>query len=51
MGGATRVPAVEGWFTTGEDGRPPALLGSRCAACGTYAFPAERTACRNPDCA
>jgi uncharacterized OB-fold protein len=44
------VPAVEGWFTTGEEGRPPALLGSRCTECGTYAFPAEASWCRNPDC-
>ncbi len=50
MAGATRVPAIEGWFTTGEDGATPALLGSRCAACGTYAFPAESGFCRNPDC-
>jgi uncharacterized OB-fold protein len=48
--GATRVPAVEGWFTTGDDGTPPALLGSRCTACGTVAFPAESGYCRNPDC-
>jgi hypothetical protein len=47
---ATRLPAVEGWFTTGEDGQPPALLGSRCPACGTVAFPAESGFCRNPDC-
>jgi uncharacterized protein len=45
----TREPAVEGWFTLGESGAP-ALLGSRCAACGTYAFPAEAQFCRNPDC-
>ena len=45
----TRVPAVEGWFTVGDDGAP-ALLGSRCAACGIYAFPAEAQFCRNPDC-
>ncbi|HEY3810804.1 MAG TPA: OB-fold domain-containing protein [Acidimicrobiales bacterium] len=45
-----RVPAVEGWFTSGDDG-PPALLGSRCVGCGTYAFPVERSFCRNPDCA
>jgi len=44
----TRVPAVEGWFTTAE---PPALLGSRCAACGTFAFPAEAMFCGNPTCA
>jgi hypothetical protein len=42
-----RVPAVEGWFTTGE---APALLGTRCTACGTYFFPREQTFCRNPDC-
>jgi len=49
--GVTRAPAIEGWFTTGEDGSPPALLGSRCSACGTFAFPAESGFCRNPDCA
>jgi uncharacterized protein len=47
----TRVPAIEGWFTTGDDASAPALLGSRCAKCGTYAFPAETLSCRNPDCA
>jgi hypothetical protein len=47
----SRTPAVEGWFTTGEDGRDPALLGSRCEGCGTFAFPAESTYCKNPDCA
>jgi len=51
MTAATRVPAVEGWFTTGEDGAAPALLGSRCTGCGTYAFPPEAGYCRNPDCA
>jgi len=51
MAGATRIPAVEGWFTTGEDDGVPALLGSRCVECGTYAFPAEASFCRNPDCA
>ncbi|HVB90688.1 MAG TPA: OB-fold domain-containing protein [Acidimicrobiales bacterium] len=44
-----RVPAIEGWFREGDDGMA-ALLGSRCAGCGTYAFPAERRSCRNPDC-
>ena len=43
----TRVPAVEGWFRTEE---PPALLGSRCHACGTYAFPRETMFCGNPAC-
>src|ERR1700690_1968344 len=43
------VPAVEGWFTTGDDGAP-SLLGSQCGGCGTYAFPAEQRYCRNPDC-
>ena len=44
----TRVPAVDGWFTT--DGDAPALLGSRCRTCGTYAFPRETFFCRNPAC-
>ena len=48
---ADRTPAVEGWFTTGEDGRDPALLGSRCEGCGTFAFPGEQSYCKNPDCA
>lgn len=44
-----RVPALgaEGWFT--EEGGP-ALIGSRCATCGTLAFPAERYFCPNPAC-
>lgn len=44
----TRVPAVgaEGWFQTD----PPALLGSRCTTCGTYAFPPITGLCRNPAC-
>jgi uncharacterized protein len=50
MPASTQVPAIEGWFTTGEGGAAPALLGSRCGACGTFAFPAETQFCRNPDC-
>jgi uncharacterized OB-fold protein len=45
----TRVPAVEGWFTLDDD--RPALLASRCTACGTYSFPKEARFCRNPACA
>lgn len=43
------VPAVEGWFTTGD---VPTLLGSRCAACGNVVFPptADSAFCRNPAC-
>ena len=46
----TRVPALgaEGWFTE-EEG--PALLGSRCTACGTVSFPKVTYACPNPACA
>jgi len=44
----TRVPAVEGWFTGDETS--PALFGSRCTRCGTYAFPKETFFCRNPEC-
>ncbi|GAB2445075.1 zinc ribbon domain-containing protein [Nocardioides hungaricus] len=46
------TPAIEGWFTTGPD---PALLGTRCTACGTVYFPrlggtSEAGFCRNPGC-
>ena len=44
----TATPAIEGWFTTGPD---PALLGSRCTACGTIAFPKASGFCANPGCA
>ena len=44
-----RTPAMEGWFTL-DDGAP-ALLGSRCRACGSYFFPKETSFCRNPACA
>jgi uncharacterized OB-fold protein len=43
-----RVPAIEGWFTLDEEA--PALLGSRCTSCGTFAFPKETFFCRNPEC-
>jgi uncharacterized OB-fold protein len=44
----TQVPAIEGWFTTGES---PALVGARCTACGTVAFPPTGAGfCRNPGC-
>ena len=39
--------AVDGWFTTGTE---PHLIGSRCAACGSFAFPPETFSCRNPRC-
>ncbi len=41
------VPAVPGWFTTGDD---PVLLGSRCTACGVVAFPPRAAGCPNPRC-
>ena len=46
---ATReqVPAIEGWFTTGEH---PALIGNRCTTCGTVFYPKASNYCRNPDC-
>ncbi len=47
-GGKTRAAAVEGWFTLDESA--PSLLGSRCATCGNYAFPAASTFCANPRC-
>ncbi len=45
----TKTPAVEGWFKL--DAAKPALLGTRCASCGTVFFPREETFCRNPACA
>ncbi len=44
----TRVPAIEGWFTTDE--ASPTLLGARCAGCGTYSFPPGGSFCPNPAC-
>ncbi|MGH2727717.1 MAG: Zn-ribbon domain-containing OB-fold protein [Actinomycetota bacterium] len=41
------APAVDGWFTTDAE---PALIGVRCPACGSYAFPPEVFACPNPRC-
>ena len=43
-----RIPAIEGWF---RDGDEPALLGTRCRACGAVFFPREDFYCRNPECA
>jgi uncharacterized protein len=43
-----RAPAIEGWYTLDA---APALIGDRCATCGTYFFPpSQSTFCRNPDC-
>ena len=44
-----KQPAAPGWFTLDE--AAPHLIGSRCRACGTYAFPKESFFCRNPACA
>ena len=44
---STPVPAVEGWFTTGEE---PHLLGTRCTTCGNVLFPRGEGFCRNPEC-
>ena len=41
------APAVDGWFTTEAE---PALIGVRCPACGTHAFPPEVFGCPNPRC-
>ena len=42
----TRVPAVEGWFTTDED--EPHLLGTRGAVSGSYFFPPSLAVSANP---
>ena len=44
-----REPAIEGWFEI--EGDSPRLLGTKCRDCGTYFFPKEEFACRNPRCA
>lgn len=44
----TPAPAVDGLFTM--DPHAPRLLGTRCANCGTFFFPVERSFCRNPLC-
>jgi len=48
----TTSPAVDGWFTTGDE---PRLLASRCTNCGNLVFPPSppdaATFCRNPACA
>ncbi len=41
----SRVPAVEGWFTTGDE---PALLASRGVETGSYFFPKNLAFSRNP---
>lgn len=48
----TRVPAVEGWFTTPEpgSGESPQLIGARCTTCATYVFPPRTAGCPNPRC-
>jgi uncharacterized OB-fold protein len=43
----TAIPAIEGWFTTGDQ---PALIGSACASCATVFFPRTAGFCRNPVC-
>jgi len=45
--GRQRTPAIEGWFTTGNE---PALLGNRCTTCATVFFPKASFFCRNPAC-
>ena len=44
---AAASPAVEGWFTSGP---APALVASRCTACGSVFFPPTGGFCRNPAC-
>ena len=44
------IPALPGWFTPVDGIGEPHLLGTRCLSCGSYFFPREKTACRNPAC-
>ena len=48
MSAKPQVPEVDGWF--GEDAHGAHLIGTRCRACGSYFFPKETFACRNPRC-
>ena len=46
------TPAIEGWFTSGDE---PALIGSQCTTCTTVFFPrcvdsGGQGFCRNPAC-
>ena len=43
----TRKPAIQGWFTDGDD---PRLLGTQCQSCKTFFFPKQEVFCRNPEC-
>ena len=47
MSAKKQVPAIEGWFTSGDE---PHLIGTQCKGCNTYFFPREETYCRNPGC-
>jgi uncharacterized OB-fold protein len=47
MGERKTLPAIEGWFTTGDR---PHLLGSQCKKCHTYFFPKVDLYCKNPHC-
>jgi hypothetical protein len=40
--------AIDGWFVIEEDGTH--LIGTRCATCGTVAFPPRAGFCPNPGC-
>lgn len=49
MPGATRSPAIDGWFATDESGLPH-LIGAKCPRCSTYVFPPRANNCPNPAC-
>jgi uncharacterized OB-fold protein len=44
--GTTRVPAIEGWFTTDESA--PTLVGTRGAESGSYFWPPSLAVSANP---
>lgn len=47
MPASTPALGADGWFTTDPE---PALIGHRCARCGTVAFPRPALGCPNPRC-
>src|SRR3954453_7199605 len=47
---SNQLPAIDGWFTSDDDGVPH-LIAGECTQCGTYVFPPRADNCPNPACA
>ena len=44
-----RLPAIDGWFSTDDEGAVH-LIAGKCTQCATYVFPPRATGCPNPHC-